>query len=420
MPSFSFVHMADLHLDSPFAALAGDNPALAASMRSATFEAFENVIQLCIDKGVDLLLVAGDVYDGADRSLRAQVTFRDGLKRLHEAGIRSFVAYGNHDPLNLWATSIEWPPGVHLFGDHLETVSVERDGVPLVFIQGISYPERDERRNLSRLFKRTDSAFHIGLLHANVGSDTGHEPYAPCSLEDLLRPEMDYWALGHVHRRKELSRELPFIIYPGNTQGRNIRETGKKGCYLVHVNEDKEVETEFYTTDVIRWVTREISIKGMHTLQELLDALGRITLDISKTESERTAIARILLSGSGPLFRTLRDPNTLLDLMEVARETGISYSPSVWVEQIVLRISPEFDSVDLMKGHDFIGELLRYSDELSKDRNLEELVKEDLSSLLDDYRTRRFIDLPDGRRLRDLLKEAEMICLQKLQGEETE
>ena len=418
MQPFSFIHTADLHLDSPFSTLGRENPDLAAIMRSATFEAFENIIKLSIEKKVDFLLVAGDVYDGADKSLRAQVKFRDGLKRLSEAGIRTFVVHGNHDPLNVWSSSLDWPPGVHLFGDIVETIPVKKDENLLAFIQGISYPQKDERRNLSSLFKRTDSAFHIGLLHANVGSETGHEPYAPCSLEDLRRGNIDYWALGHVHNSKILSRDLPFILYPGNTQGRNIRETGEKGCYLVRVDEDRDIEWEFHATDAIRWVTSEISINNIRSEQDLINALDRACLDISGNASGRPSIARISLTGSGPLSKTLGDVNMLSDLLEMAHETGMSYSPFVWVEHIKLRIVPELD-LSFRKGQrDFIGELIRYSSELSEDETFEESVKNEVSMLFDDPRVRRFIDLPGAPRLKELLKDAEMMCLQELYGED--
>ncbi|MFC1533472.1 exonuclease SbcCD subunit D [Thermodesulfobacteriota bacterium] len=420
MTPFTFIHAADLHLDSPFSAMGQENPDLAAAMRLATFEAFEKVIKLCIDKRVDFLLVAGDVFDGADKSLRAQVKFRDGLKRLDEVGISSFVVHGNHDPLNVWSSSLDWPSGVHLFGDRVETVEVKRDGNLLAFVQGISYPKKDERRNLSLLYKRTDPAFHIGLLHANVGADTGHEPYAPCSLEDLRKPEMDYWALGHVHKSKILSRDVPVILYPGNTQGRNIRETGEKGCYLVRVDEDGEVETEFHSTDVMRWITREVLINNLRSEQDLINALDEMCLSISGNESGRSSIARIFLTGSGPLSKALRAPHSLSDLMEVVRETGLSCSPSVWVEQIKLMISPEIALSSRMKKQDFIGELLRYSKELFEEENFEELVKDEVSLLFEDSRARRFLDLPDVRKLRDLLKKAEMNCVQGLYGEDIE
>ena len=420
MSNFSFIHAADLHLDSPFATLSPNNPDLAAMLRSGTFEAFDKVMQLCLEKRVDFLLVAGDIYDGADRSLRAQVKFRDGLKRLSEAGIRSFVVYGNHDPLDGWSSTLEWPPSVHLFGDHVETLEVKRNGSLLACIQGISYPKRDERRNLSLLFERTGPAFHIGLLHANVGTDTGHEPYAPCALEDLLRPEMDYWALGHVHGKKVLSQHVPFVVYPGNTQGRNIKEKGEKGCYLVKVGEDKDVEIEFHAADVIRWKRQDLPIHGLQTEQDLINALDQLCLDMSKRESGRPVIARITLSGSGPLYEFLRRRNTLSELLEILRETAMSHSPFVWVEQIQLRVGPEIDRKARMRERDFLGDLLRLSQELSKDQHFEEMLGEDLNPLFHDTRGRRFLDFPGREKLKGLLKEAERICLENLDGGEGE
>ena len=417
---FSFIHAADLHLDSPFASLSQDNPELAAVLRSATFQAFDNIIQLCQDKQVDFFLVAGDVYDSADRSLRAQVRFRDGLKRLADAGIQSFVVHGNHDPLSGWSSTLEWPNGVHLFRDRLETFSADQDGKAAALIQGISYPERDERRNLSELFSRTSDLFHIGLLHANVGNDTGHAPYAPCSKEDLISSEMDYWALGHVHVRKILSDESPAIIYPGNTQGRNIRETGEKGCCLVHVDENREIETEFIASDVIRWVVRDISIDGIETEQELINALIKACQHISESSSGRNSIARFSLTGNGPIYSTLRSSNYLSDLLGIVQETGYSYSPFVWVEKIGLEAGPEIDLGDLIKKRDFLGELLKYSSDLSEDSNIIELLRDELSPLMENQRARRFLDIPDENKLKNLLKEAEKICVQVLQHMEDE
>ena len=98
MSIIRFVHAADLHLDSPFKGLSDVQPEIAARLKNATFDAYQNIIDLCISERVDALLVAGDVFDGADRSLRAQLRFMDGLRRLHEAGIRAFICHGNHDP----------------------------------------------------------------------------------------------------------------------------------------------------------------------------------------------------------------------------------------------------------------------------------------------------------------------------------
>ncbi len=419
MPSFSFIHTADLHLDSPFSVLSQDNPELASSLRSATFEAFDKIVNLCLEKQVDFLLVAGDVYDGSERSLRAQVRFRDGLKRLDKAGIRSFVVHGNHDPLNAWSSTLDWPSGVHIFGDKVETVDVRKDGTTIASVQGVSFTKRDERRNLAKLFKRTGPSFYIGLLHANVGSDTGHEPYAPCSMEDLLRPEMDYWALGHVHRNKVLSEQSPFVIYPGTPQGRNIKETGEKGCYFVRVEENREVAFEYISTDVIRWVRKEIPIYGLESEQALLNSLEEACRKISDSESGGLpSIVRIFLTGSGPLYEILRRPQTVPDLLDLIHEIGMSCLPYVWVEDIRLDVNPALDVAARMKEGDFLGELLNYSQELSQDKGFNDWIGKELSPLFDDSRVRRFIDMPNKDKLLELIKKAEEICWEGLQVEE--
>ena len=418
MSSFSFIHVSDLHLDSPFSTLQAQNPDLARIMRLATFEAFENVIRICLNNRVDFLVVAGDVYDGADRSLRAQIKFQDGLKKLDDAGIQTFVVHGNHDPLDKWSTNLEWPKRVHIFRDQIKTLDAVRDNHHLACIQGISYPTRDERRNLASLFKRTSEAFHIGLVHANVGSDTGHEPYAPCSMDDLLKPEIDYWALGHVHKHRLLSKSQPVILYPGNTQGRNIREVGEKGCSLVKVNDNRDIEITFHDTDTIRWITREIPIHDIETEQDLINTIDRSCQEISREQSGRPTIARIFLTGEGRIYGFLKEPNALPDLHEIINDAGVALSPSVWIDQIRIHAGPALDTAQLIERQDFIGDLLRYAGETSKNSDLNELMKNELSPLLENARVRRFFDPPNNKKMSTLLKEAERICLHGLYSEE--
>ena len=154
--------------------------------------------------------------------------------------------------------------------------------------------------------------------------------------------------------------------------------------------------------------------------QDLINALDQAFLDISERESGRPVIARITLSGSGPLFKFLRGPNAASDLLEILHELGTSYSPSVWVEQIQVRVGPEIDPMVRMKERDFLGDLLRYSRELLGDRHLGELVREDLAPLFESSRIRRYLDSPEDHELKALLEEATRICLEGLHGEEAE
>ena len=270
-----FVHAADLHLDSPFTGLKATAPeTVAHRLYNATFDAYENIIDLCIAEEVDALLVAGDVYDGADRSLRAQLRFIEGLKKLDAEGIRSFVCHGNHDPLEGWQARLDYPPSCHRFGPEWEAAPVFEDAPERAVVHGISYPKREVNENLAlRLGKVDPGPFSIGLVHANVNNDTGHAAYAPCSLDDLAQSGVGYWALGHVHARQVLNEGEPTVVYPGNPQGRHPNETGARGLYLVEVDDGGKVSLEFRAMDVVRWESLLVDIGNFETEQELLNAL---------------------------------------------------------------------------------------------------------------------------------------------------
>ncbi|GAH49465.1 unnamed protein product, partial [marine sediment metagenome] len=214
MRPFTFVHAADLHLDSPFVGIQDVDEEIAERLREATFSTFRHIVDLCVEREVDFVLVAGDIYDSGDRSLRAQIRFRDGLRRLSAAGIPAFVVHGNHDPLDRWSATLQWPEDAHIFGGKTVTrVPVEAEGDMIATVYGISYPTQEVRRNLATEFRRDEKdVYAIGLLHCNVGENTGHEPYAPCSVEDLVRAGMDYWALGHVHNRRIMREDKPVIV----------------------------------------------------------------------------------------------------------------------------------------------------------------------------------------------------------------
>ena len=182
MARLRFVHAADLHLDSPFQGIRNEAPApVANTLYRATFDTYKNIVDLCLRERVDALLVAGDVYDSADRSLRAQLEFVEGLARLDAAGVRSFICHGNHDPLDGWEARLDLPPGCARFGPEVIGHPVFPSDPERATVYGISYPRREMRKNLSPLFDGivSGSGFNIGLLHANVGGNPNHDSYSP-------------------------------------------------------------------------------------------------------------------------------------------------------------------------------------------------------------------------------------------------
>ena len=412
-----FVHAADLHLDSPFTGLKAAAPEHVANrLYSATFEAYENIINLCISEEVDALLVAGDVYDGADRSLRAQLKFVEGLKKLDTHGIRSFVCHGNHDPRDGWQAGLDYPPGCRRFGPEWEAVPVFEDP-NRARIHGISYPKRDVAENLAlRLGKVDPGPFSIGLLHGNVNNSTGHAAYAPCSLDDLAQSGVDYWALGHVHTRQVLNEQGPAVIYPGNPQGRHPNETGARGVYLVEVDDGGKVDLKFRPMDTVRWEWLDWDIAALDTEQDLLDALHKGMQALLDGAEGRSVVVRVRLTGRGELNRNLRRPNAIEDLVEAINQEWAERSPFVWCERIEDASASPFDREARLKGSDFLAEVLQTADRSKTDPELLAGLGAGLSELYQHHRFRRYLSRfsPDEKEIAALVDEAEAMIVNLL------
>lgn len=361
MDSFRFVHAADLHIDSPFSGIGDADNRIANRLREATYDAFQNLVDLCISSEADFLLIAGDVYDGADRSVRAQLRFRDGLSKLADKGIKTFVVHGNHDPLDGWQSSISWPEGVHIFGKDPEWINVEKNDEVVAAVQGMSYPTSVVTENLAVQFSPPQSGnlFAIGLLHANVGSNGAHANYAPCTVEELSSSGIDYWALGHVHTRQTLKRAAPVIAYPGNTQGRHPIETGARGALLVDVDPSGASKTEFVSLDVVRWERTDLDISNIETIDGLDSAVRQHTDNLNVQAEGRDVVCRITLLGRGPMHEQLAQEKAVPDLLEAVRNTWSGHSPWVWIDRIIDQTRPEIDIEQRAKQDDFLGATLK-------------------------------------------------------------
>ena len=376
MAQVRFVHAADLHLDSPFGGIRTEAPPhVADRLYRATFDSYENIVSLCLRERVDALLVAGDIYDGADRSLRAQLRFNEGLKRLDTAGIRTFVCHGNHDPLDGWEARLDLPPGCVRFGPEVSSAPVFPIEPERAMVHGISYPQRVVTENLSLHFRPPySSGFNAGLLHANVGGNAAHDNYSPCTVDDLSETGIDYWALGHVHTRQVLRRDRPAIVYPGNPQGRNPRETGERGVYLVEVDDYGEVRLDFRPVDVVRWTLLKVGIEGLESEQGVLDAINSACDAIIEDAEGRSVLCRIVLTGRGPLDRWLRRAGTADHLQEQVNDRHSLAESWLWCERVEVDTASPVDRVQAAGRDDFAGDLARLSAELREDpKALEEL-----------------------------------------------
>ena len=422
MTRLRFVHAADLHLDSPFSGLRSLAPEIAETLYQATFETYNKIIELCIEEQVDALLVAGDIFDSADRSLRAQLKFVEGLRRLEKAGMRSFICHGNHDPLDGWEAQLTFPEGCHRFGPHVERVPVFKDEPDRAVVYGISYPHREVRQNLVPQFAAIEPvAFSIGLLHANVDNNSAHDSYAPCTLRDLEDTKMDYWALGHVHTRQVLREPSPTVVYPGNPQGRHPNEPGARGVYIVEVSDAGQVTLDFKAVDVVRWTMLEVDIDGLETDQSLFDKIDQEVTLCQDNADGRDMVYRLVLNGRGALHDSLRRPGFVDDLLERVNDTGPWVRPFVWCERIRVSTASLIDREQQRQRSDFVGDLVRLCDELQGAPNGLDQIRENLQELYGRGNASRYLRdrVPTEDELRELMASAEAVCLAELLDEDS-
>lgn len=419
MQNFRFIHAADLHLDAPFRGLSVDSPELGEQLRQSTFKAFENLVDLCLQSQIDFLLIAGDVYNQKDRSLRAQLRFRDGLARLTDQGIAVYVVHGNHDPLGTVARGINWPKNVYFFeSDDPDYFTFSRDGQPLALIHGASHIKAKETRNLARKFSSNpEDIFQIGLLHCNISRNTGHEPYAPCELDDLLSRGIDYWALGHVHQSGILSRD-PYIVYCGNIQGLDITEAERKGCFLADVDSAGQIELGFHDLDVVRWHELEVDIEGLTGLDQLEELVSNKIKEIQDKNGQKTLICRVRIKGRGALHEYLKDEQGQDDFLQLLRENFYALEPLVWIKDLEVQSAPHMDLSRRREQKDFLGEVLAQAEELRNLENLEEFINNEVLKDLFAHRKMKkaWPDLSKAE-IRELLRQVEIMCVDLLESD---
>jgi len=366
-PPVRFVHAADLHLDAPFAGIAATDARIGAELADATYVALSRIVDVCIEREVAFLVIAGDAYNSADKSLRAQRRFHTELGRLAEAGIDVFIANGNHDPQSGWSAKLTLPDNVHVFSaKQVDRFEVVRGGETIAAVYGRSFAKAAETENFALGYKRalTDPVA-IGVLHANVGGNAEYDPYAPASLDDLRAGGMDYWALGHIHKQEVLA-ENPWIVYSGSPQGLNPKETGPHGCLVVELGAEGAATLEHVETGPVTWARLEVDVSDASGLEEARSMLVA-ALDAQRAQADGSSVVRAVLTGRSLAHADLARPGIAAQLFEDVRAEEALAEPWLWLDRLDDRTAQPIDLDTLRGGPDFAAELVRISDELAED-----------------------------------------------------
>lgn len=331
---FRFVHTADIHLDSPLRSLALRNPDLAALIGDSTRQALVAIVDLCLDQKVDALVIAGDLYDGDQTSMKTARFLATQLGRLHQAGIAVFKVRGNHDALSKITQELILPPTVKVFGGRGETVEITGKGIG-VAVHGISFARPHAPESLvPKLRPPVADAVNIAIMHTSLAGAPGHDVYAPCSLQDLHGSGFDYWALGHVHARTHHAGART-VVMPGMPQGRDINESGPKSVSLVTIGDDRRITVEEWPTSIAQFERVPVDLTGVASWREAVDAVEQAIGSARDRTEAPHLVGRLMLSGRTPLaWRLRRDGDLFTTEIEQRVETG----GRTWIDRIDLAV----------------------------------------------------------------------------------
>ena len=376
-----FIHTADIHLDSPLVGLAAYKDAPVDLLRTVTRDAFTRLVDAAIEESVDFMVIAGDLYDGTWKDYNTGHFFCREMGRLNKVGIPVYLLFGNHDAESEMTKKLTLPANVHTF-DARKANTFSIDALKLA-LHGRSYKEAATFENLVSGYPAPVAGWlNIGVLHTALGGYTEHANYAPCSLAELTAKGYDYWALGHVHEHAILQKS-PWVVFPGNLQGRHIRETGARGAVLVTADETGIQSVERLLVDTLRWHVVEVDASQASTMQEVVRLAGQAFESLLAETPESIYLSvRVCIKGKTAVHGEMFGLESQLreDILGQAAGQG---TDRLWVEKVRLETQPDVDAVDLATRSDAIADLQKFLDEAPEDAVLLESLLQDLRPLLD-------------------------------------
>ena len=370
------LHTADIHLDSPLRSLALRDPDLRDRIQTATRVAFTRIVDTALSESVAALLIAGDLFDGAERSARTAAFLTSQLDRLRTSGIRVFYIKGNHDAENPLTGELSLPENVHVFDGRGGKVQLVND----IWIHGVSFASRHAPESLLPKFPApVEGAVNIAMLHTSLAGAEGHDPYAPCSVSDLVASGFDYWALGHVHRRQIHHSQMPWVVMPGTPQGRDIGEPGAKSATLLTIGDTVEIEA--VPTSVVEFLNIRVDITDAESDDALRDRLRQRLYETAGELSSDSGVVRLSLIGSNPRhWQLLRDQDVWTEsAAQLARETG-----NLWLDRLVFSLSDT-----TVPGPSATDELAKIMETIQQEPGFAETCRVELQTLLGELPAQR-------------------------------
>ncbi len=447
MSKFSFIHAADLHLGSSLKIsnrdfIDEDKEIFA----SANYDAFSRLVDCALEKEVDFLLLAGDIYDSEERSIKANRFFKEQCEKLDEAGIGVYLIAGNHDPLEKKKELFELPDNlVEFSAKQAESYEVlDENNQSLARIFGQSYQNKFETEKLYNHYQpQYTNNFNIALLHTGLNPDG--KKYVPASKVELTdNPGIDYWALGHIHQCQIIEESNPVIAYSGNLQGRDFGETGLKGALLVEVDSAYQPSYSFIPTSKVILKKIEIDLNQLDNLPQNMTELKKVIIDKAEELSEELPgtpedlasydnyfkkyfsgyLLRWVIKGRAEIHETIaQQPQEVANELQNLLNQREFLPNKVWTAEIKFRTRAQLPNLDELKEErEVAAEIAEVFNEVRNDSELKSMLQDELGDIWgasldhEDFDSRKF-QLTDEA-YQGILEETKNLIIAKIMDEE--
>ncbi len=385
-----FIHAADIHLDSPLRGLSAYADAPVAQLRNASREALRLLVDKAIEEEVAFLIIAGDLYDGDWKDHNTGIFFGQQMGRLRRAGIRVFVIWGNHDAESEMTKKLTLPDNVTVFSHRKPEIHILDE--LKVALHGQSFKDKAVVENLALGYPEPVAGhYNIGVLHTALEGYSAHATYAPCSRAELHAKGYDYWALGHVHEFQQWS-EQSTIVFPGNLQGRHIRETGRRGAVLVTV-ENNHTRVDRLYLDILRWESILVDVEDCTSIADLSRKVGLALEDLLSLDGHVPRAVRVTVSGRTPAHGLFFGRTQQLRA-EVLNQIGVIGNDRLWLEKVKLATSPLEVAASQGEHLEALAELKKILEVAALDPEFLALLERDLRPFVGKVRSEVKEDVP--------------------------
>jgi len=386
-----FIHTADIHLDSPLTGLSAYQDAPSDLLRTATRDAFENLVNEAIAEKVDFMVIAGDLYDGTWKDFNTGIYFAKQMGRLKLAAIPVYLLFGNHDADSEMTKKLVLPDNVHRF----PSAKAGTFKLPelRVAMHGRSFKDAATTENLAVGYPDPVPGWlNIGVLHTALEGNAAHANYAPCSIAELEARGYQYWALGHVHEH-QIWRGSSTIAYPGNLQGRHIREVGPRGALMVTAQGTEIQSVERLHVDVMRWHALEVDVSAASSLIDAVRLTGRSLETLSESAGDMPLAVRVTLTGASHAHGQLFGLETQLRAEVIAQAASIA-SERIWIEKVRVETTPHDLATHVAARSDAVADLQTLLAKAESDPEFLQSLQDDLMQLVGKLPLEVIADVP--------------------------